>query len=76
MYVAVVAVIAGQGLLFGNVAVLGYGALVWLVFHLFVIAYEEPTLRATFGEEYECFCKGVSRWKPRFNPWREDRPCR
>ena len=72
MYVAVVAVIFGQGLIFGNVRVLAYGALVWLCFHLFVIAYEEPTLRATFGPEYERFCRGVSRWIPRMSPWRGD----
>ena len=70
MYIAVVAIIAGQGLIFGNVRVLAYGALVWLAFHLFVIAYEEPTLRATFGPEYEAFCGGVSRWIPRRSPWR------
>ena len=29
----------------GNVRVLEYGALVWLCFHLFVLVYEEPTLR-------------------------------
>src|SRR5262245_55231621 len=65
MYVAVVAIIIGQGLIFGDVRVLAYGALVSLAFHLFVIAYEEPTLRATFGPEYEAFCAGVSRWIPR-----------
>jgi protein-S-isoprenylcysteine O-methyltransferase Ste14 len=70
MYVAVVAVIAGQGLMFANVRVLGYGALVWLAFHLFVVMYEEPTLRATFGVQYEEFCRGVSRWVPRLSPWR------
>jgi protein-S-isoprenylcysteine O-methyltransferase Ste14 len=70
MYVAVVAVIIGQGLILGNVCVLAYGALVWLGFHLFVIACEEPTLRATFGPEYESFCRGVSRWIPRMSPWR------
>lgn len=64
MYVAVVAVIVGQGLLFGNTRVLVYGVVVWLAFHLFVIAYEEPTLRATFGAEYEAFCRQVSRWIP------------
>jgi len=65
MYVAVVAVILGQGLLFGNMRLLVYGAIVWLAFHLFVIGYEEPTLRATFGEQYEVFCREVSRWIPR-----------
>jgi protein-S-isoprenylcysteine O-methyltransferase Ste14 len=70
MYVAVVAVIVGQGLILGNVRVLEYGALVWLCFHLFVVVYEEPTLRATFGLEYEGFCSGVPRWIPRLSAWR------
>jgi protein-S-isoprenylcysteine O-methyltransferase Ste14 len=70
MYVAVVAVIAGQGLMFANVRVLAYGGLVWLGFHLFVVAYEEPTLQGTFGVQYEDFCRSVSRWVPRVSPWR------
>jgi len=69
MYVAVVSVIVGQGLLLGNVAVLEYGAIVWLGFHLFVLAYEGPTLRARFGAEYERYCAGVPRWIPRVSPW-------
>ena len=70
MYVGVVTMIVGQGLMLGNVAVLEYGAFVWLGFHLFVIAYEEPTLRVSFGSEYEAFCAGVPRWIPRLSPWR------
>jgi len=70
MYVGVVSVIVGQGLLLGNTRVLGYGALVWLAFSLFVIAYEEPTLRRTFGAEYERFCANIPRWIPCFRPWR------
>jgi protein-S-isoprenylcysteine O-methyltransferase Ste14 len=70
MYVAVVSEIAGQGQIFGNVTLLEYGALVWLFFHLFVLTYEEPKLRATFGEEYELFCTNVPRWIPRLTPWR------
>ena len=70
MYVAVVSTILGQGLLFGNVVLLEYGAVVWLLFHLFVLAYEEPTLRASFGSEYESFCASVPRWIPRFTAWR------
>ena len=69
MYVAVVAVILGQGMICENVRVLEYGALIWLAFHLFVIGYEEPTLRATFGTEYETFCGNVSRWIPRLSAW-------
>jgi protein-S-isoprenylcysteine O-methyltransferase Ste14 len=70
MYIAVVSVIIGQGLLFGNVRVLEYGALAWLGFHFFVLAYEEPVLRATHGTEYKAFCDQVPRWIPRLRPWR------
>ena len=70
MYVAVVSTILGQGLILGNVTLLEYGGLVWLLFHLFVLVYEEPTLRASFGSEYKLFCTEVPRWIPRFTPWR------
>jgi protein-S-isoprenylcysteine O-methyltransferase Ste14 len=33
--------------------------------HLFVVFYEEPTLRAKFGADYEEYCRNVSRWRPR-----------
>ena len=69
IYVAVVSTILGQALIFGNVSLLLYGGLVWLFFHLFVLVYEEPTLRASFGSEYEVFCKEVPRWIPRLTPW-------
>ncbi len=65
MYVAVFAVILGQSLLLGSVRVLGYAALVGLAFHLFVLAYEEPTLRKKYGDEYKVFCSNVPRWIPR-----------
>ena len=51
MYVAVTALIAGQGLLFGSVTVLEYGAIV--PFALFVVAYEEPALGEQFADEYK-----------------------
>jgi protein-S-isoprenylcysteine O-methyltransferase Ste14 len=69
MYVAVVALIFGQGLLFGSVRILEYDIAVWIGFYLFVLIYEEPTLRRTFGAEYEEFCANVPRWIPRFRPW-------
>ena len=70
MYVAVLALIFGQGLLFGSVRVLEYGLAVWLGFYLFVLLYEEPTLRAKFGAEYEQYCARVRRWLPRLRPVR------
>ena len=70
IYVAVVAIILGQAALFGNVPLFWYGAVLWLAFHLFVLAYEEPTLRETFGAEYENYRGNVPRWIPRLTPWR------
>ena len=70
MYVGVVTVVLGQGLVIGSLPVLGYGALLALTFHLFVLAYEEPKLRRSFGAEYDRYCWNVSRWIPRLRPWR------
>jgi protein-S-isoprenylcysteine O-methyltransferase Ste14 len=47
-----------------------YGALLWLAFHAFVVAHEEPTLEQTFGTKYEAFRAAVPRWIPRMTPWR------
>jgi protein-S-isoprenylcysteine O-methyltransferase Ste14 len=69
MYVAVVAVILGQSMILGNLELVLYAGLVWLVSHLFVVVYEEPTLRRTFGDEYAEFCANVPRWIPRLRPW-------
>src|SRR3974390_2488873 len=49
IYVAVVSVILGQGVLFADGRLLVYGALLWLAFHIFVLALEEPTLRQSYG---------------------------
>jgi protein-S-isoprenylcysteine O-methyltransferase Ste14 len=68
MYVANVAIILGQAVWFASVPLLVYGALVWLSFHAFVMLYEEPTLRATYGAEYDAFCRRVPRWIPRATP--------
>ena len=69
MYVAVLLLIFGQGLLFGSVGLLEYGTIVWLGFLAFVILYEEPTLRRKFGAEYEKYCANVPRWIPRMKPY-------
>ena len=71
MYVAVTALVVGQGLLFARIGILLYGAVLWLCFHIFVIAYEEPTLRRTFGASFERYLANVPRWVPRLRPWIE-----
>lgn len=70
MYLGVVAIIVGEGLLLGNGDVLIYAAVVAVGFHLFVTLYEEPTLRRTYGTEYDDYCGRVRRWIPRLTPVR------
>ena len=72
MYVGVLGIILGQGLLFGDGRLFAYGVLLWLVVHAFVTGYEEPTLQRSFGTEYEAFRRNVPRWIPRLSPWRSD----
>jgi protein-S-isoprenylcysteine O-methyltransferase Ste14 len=72
IYVAVVAIIVGQAVLIGDWRLIVYGALLWLFFHVWVVAYEEPTLEQTFGREYEAFRAGVPRWIPRMRAWRAE----
>lgn len=70
MYVAVVSLILGQAALFASSPLLAYGAVVWAAFHAFVLAYEEPTLRRQFPQDYAAFVDAVPRWVPRLTPWR------
>jgi protein-S-isoprenylcysteine O-methyltransferase Ste14 len=69
MYVAVVSLIMGQALTFASVPVLIWGAIVWLTVHAFVLAYEEPTLSQSFGDQYDLYRANVRRWIPRLTPW-------
>ena len=45
--------------------ILGYALAVCVCMHLFVVLYEEPTLRRKFGESYRAYCASVPRWIPR-----------
>jgi protein-S-isoprenylcysteine O-methyltransferase Ste14 len=40
----------------------------WCAVTLFILGFEEPTLRAKFGEDYIEYCKNVRRWIPRMTP--------
>lgn len=70
MYVAVVSLILGQALLFGSWPAVIWGVVVFVAVHLFVVAYEEPTLGAQFGADYARYRAHVGRWLPRLTPWR------
>ncbi len=71
MYVGFAVGWIGLWIVFGRanpVAVVAVAA-VALAIHLFVVFYEEPTLRKKFGADYEEYCRNVSRWWPRARAW-------
>jgi protein-S-isoprenylcysteine O-methyltransferase Ste14 len=65
MYVAVVTTLVGEALLLESAWIAAWTALVFLLVNAFVRGYEEPTLRATFGEDYEHYMRTTPRWIPR-----------
>lgn len=69
MYLAVLAIILGQALLFASTATVVYAALTFAGVFLFVRFYEEPTLEATYGDEYRRYRRRVRGWMPRLRPW-------
>lgn len=61
----------GLWVVFGQVhpATIAVVAVVAIGVHLFVVLYEEPTLRRKFGAKYEEYCRNVGRWWPRLRGW-------
>jgi protein-S-isoprenylcysteine O-methyltransferase Ste14 len=64
MYIGGWSMLAGYGLLLRSPAVLVFSGVFLLWWHLFVLFYEEPTLREKFGAEYQEYCRRVHRWLP------------
>jgi len=64
MYAGAGFAVGGAALFFESIQLLAFIALFLLATHLFVVFYEEPTLRRTFGAEYEAYCRRVHRWWP------------
>jgi protein-S-isoprenylcysteine O-methyltransferase Ste14 len=65
MYVGVLLILLGHFLWFQFVWLIVYAAFAFLMVHLFVILYEEPTLRKKFGASYEEYLRRVPRWIPK-----------
>jgi protein-S-isoprenylcysteine O-methyltransferase Ste14 len=65
MYIGAGLALASAALFYESLPLLAYAGLFFLATHVFVMLYEEPTLRRTFGEEYEAYCRQVGRWWPR-----------
>jgi len=65
MYIAVLAVVLGEGWLFMSLALVAYALVVAAIVHTFVVVYEEPTLTDQFGASYVAYREQVRRWIPR-----------
>lgn len=72
MYVGAWLALAGAALYFESVALLVFDGLLIVATVGFVLAYEEPTLRRLFGDEYDRYCAAVGRWLPRGSGRRVD----
>jgi protein-S-isoprenylcysteine O-methyltransferase Ste14 len=75
MYWGAFLILLGQSILFGHDrGALWYFALFAACAHLFVMAYEEPTLSRKFGASYQEYLRNVPRWIPRRKPWIRTQP--
>lgn len=66
MYVAVGTTLIGEAIFFRSAPVLIEAGVFVVLANLFVMGYEEPTLRRQFGESYEEYSQTAGRWIPRF----------
>ena len=65
MYLGAGLALSGAALFYQSIPLLAYAGVFLLVTHAFVVSYEEPTLRHTFGGDYEAYCRRVGRWWPK-----------
>ncbi len=62
MYIGILFLLFGEAVVFQSLELLCYTGVVFLLFHLFIIMFEEPRLRDEFGTAYENYCRDVPRW--------------
>lgn len=65
MYLGAVVALLGAALVYGSTGLLAYATVFFVLAHVLVVLYEEPTLRRTFGTEYGAYVQQVRRWLPR-----------
>ena len=73
IYVALLTILLGESLLFGDERVAVWGVLFWLFTFAIVVLQEEPSLRQQFGDEYRTYCENVPRWVPRITSYKPTR---
>ena len=66
MYIGAGLVLLGAAMFYGSIGLVLYAVAFWSAAHLFVLYYEEPALRRTFGPEYDAYVHSRRRWMPRW----------
>lgn len=64
MYLAVLTTVLGEIVLTRSVDLAVYWLIFFVAANVFVMTFEEPMLRAQFGESYEAYTRQVRRWIP------------
>ena len=64
MYIGILSILFGEAALFTSPRLAGYAMVMALIFHTFVVLYEEPTLKKQFGESYRSYQAQTPRWFP------------
>ena len=64
MYLGVILLVVGQGLLLGREILYLWAVAAWLIFTSFLVFYEEQQLRLRFGDDYDDYRARVRRWLP------------
>jgi protein-S-isoprenylcysteine O-methyltransferase Ste14 len=72
MYNGVLAALLGEAWFFHSFEVLRYAAGFVVTVHLFVVFYEERTLRSRFGESFRSYRAAVPRWGFTLKPYAAD----
>jgi protein-S-isoprenylcysteine O-methyltransferase Ste14 len=62
MYLGAGLAMAGAALFYQSLGLLAYTTAFFVATHLFVVGYEEPTLRRLFNGDYDAYCRQVARW--------------
>lgn len=65
MYLSMLSILIGEALLFESWATAAWAVIMAIVWHLFVVFHEEPTLTRLFGPAYKEYRSTVPRWRPR-----------
>lgn len=68
MYVSMFVILVGEAVFFESWPVAAWAAFMAAAWHVFVLRYEEPTLKRLFGDAYEEYRRSVPRWIPRLAP--------